>query len=606
MKIENSLTDPISLEKGVRQGCPVSPIFYILYLEPLRLKLHSLTQASTSLWLPQSVPKVLAHADDLAILTILRDVPRLLSKLRRLEKRTGLRINERKSKALHNSHPNPSLPPTYHIPLEDMTHSTHKYLGAQVGGQHPDSHTHDIASARLSTLLSNIAYSYSLPLVSRAQLIQSVASGVLQYYMQLAHFTPRQIDKIQTKTIHTFWAIPNTAHKNTRKQHIARARIILPRKRGGMGIANFLIWQQALYLNLLIKLGSGAPNPDHPTNITPDTTWIRLLLHLIYTHAVKLNILREPRTFLWWPLHDGLAVTSKLPPFWKAIFTFHFEHCRPPTISLSASTRLDLLFYAQLSQSAAGNHELYANFVPSVDPEDQPPNCPLPLPQAWQDTIQHPAYLLPFPYPDPPSKPGSITRHYYQQLTDKHLANDVHSPSTPIVDWAPLLRRRITNGPDDRLLRKTILSMYTSPIHSDALKTHAWLLWQHRLLPAYSRCPWCGEPPAPQTPLSQRSSVRFQHIAWSCPSFRPIWVHFASPLDITAFSSILPIALGLQPAGALIPVDMRRRALALHASIFTHRHLFHPDQQLSVSDIANRSQQVLAHYHLLLIPKTPN
>jgi hypothetical protein len=42
----NHISDPITLERGVRQGCSLSPLLYILVLEPFAIKIREDEQIS--------------------------------------------------------------------------------------------------------------------------------------------------------------------------------------------------------------------------------------------------------------------------------------------------------------------------------------------------------------------------------------------------------------------------------------------------------------------------------------------------------------------------------------------------------------------------------
>lgn len=64
--INNALTDKIRVNSSVRQGCPLSPLLFALYLEPLCLSIITNSRVH-GFSLPTAEVKLLAYADDVAI-----------------------------------------------------------------------------------------------------------------------------------------------------------------------------------------------------------------------------------------------------------------------------------------------------------------------------------------------------------------------------------------------------------------------------------------------------------------------------------------------------------------------------------------------------------
>ena len=97
---QDTLTGTISIQSGVRQGCPLSMILYAACLHPF---LHSMTDILPALRIGQRMRyiPVLAYADDVTVfVTQPAAFTDIQQAIQRYERATGALLNPRKSKAL--------------------------------------------------------------------------------------------------------------------------------------------------------------------------------------------------------------------------------------------------------------------------------------------------------------------------------------------------------------------------------------------------------------------------------------------------------------------------------------------------------------------------
>ncbi|GFR76271.1 reverse transcriptase [Elysia marginata] len=97
-----SCSEYFTLERGVRQGCPVSPMLFIIAVELLAINIRQ-SDKIRGIALPQSTLslKILQFADDTTLfLKDEMDFREVLSKIKVFSLCSGLQLNEKKSKAM--------------------------------------------------------------------------------------------------------------------------------------------------------------------------------------------------------------------------------------------------------------------------------------------------------------------------------------------------------------------------------------------------------------------------------------------------------------------------------------------------------------------------
>lgn len=100
--VNNHISDSFLLHRGVRQGCSLSPLLYVLILEPFAIKIREDTQIS-GVKLPgtSEMAKLSLYADDsLAICTCDVSIHRVLYWCRMYGGASGAKLNLKKTKGI--------------------------------------------------------------------------------------------------------------------------------------------------------------------------------------------------------------------------------------------------------------------------------------------------------------------------------------------------------------------------------------------------------------------------------------------------------------------------------------------------------------------------
>ena len=133
-KVGGGLSRPVSVQRGIRQGCPLSGQLYTLAIEPF---LNCLRAKMKGVLVPGSVPhvyiKMSAYADDITVLvTDQGDLRVLEPSLKTYERASTARVNWERSEALLCGPWNGRLPPPLPGGLQ-WSRNGCKFLGVHLG-----------------------------------------------------------------------------------------------------------------------------------------------------------------------------------------------------------------------------------------------------------------------------------------------------------------------------------------------------------------------------------------------------------------------------------------------------------------------------------------
>uniref|UniRef100_A0A6I8Q4E7 Reverse transcriptase domain-containing protein n=1 Tax=Xenopus tropicalis TaxID=8364 RepID=A0A6I8Q4E7_XENTR len=264
-------SNSFSLSGGTRQGCPLSPILFILALEPLATLIRENTDI-TGLSQNSTQHKVCLFADNILMLITkpLTTLPNLINIFNKFAEISGLNINYSKSHAL-----NINLPQTT-VKLLKLNFDFHwqtqhlKYLGINITANIQDLYKHNYPSLwkELTEMLENWS-KYEISWIGRIHATRmTILPKVLYYFRTLPIGIPRSdIDRLQNQVMKFIW--------NARPPRVSKATMLSSRLKGGLGVPDIGKYYQAAQLSSIPLLFANPP-PKWVTMEEAETLPIKL------------------------------------------------------------------------------------------------------------------------------------------------------------------------------------------------------------------------------------------------------------------------------------------------------------------------------------------
>lgn len=130
IKVNGELSEPLNIRNGTRQGCPLSPLLFVLSLEPFLIKIRENSQIK-GLRSKYREHKIAAYADDtLFVLTDpLNSLPNLIAEFDAFNKVSDFKINLNKSELFNVSLDRDTWEKTKLLSDIKPTNGCFKYLG---------------------------------------------------------------------------------------------------------------------------------------------------------------------------------------------------------------------------------------------------------------------------------------------------------------------------------------------------------------------------------------------------------------------------------------------------------------------------------------------
>lgn len=548
----NGVSSPyFPLERGTRQGCPLSPLLFALAIEPLAIAMRN-NDNIQGIVRGGVEQKISLYADDVVLFVSrpISSLPQILALINKYSTISGYKLNVNKSELFPINIRAADLPlsaSSFKISPEKF-----KYLGVNISKRLPDLFKLNF-SPLLAQTKKDITRWSSLPL-SLIGRINSIKTNILPKFLYLFQsipiFIPKSFFRLLDKHIISFiWS--------NRPARISKILLQKPKTAAGLALPNFLTYYWSANIHSLLHLFQG-----HYGLCDWTPAWIRIeqascksaCLPAIVASSLPLaspppssNPILKQSLRIWSQLrrHFGLQAPSihltlvKNPLFPPSLLDDGFVNWHRVGIKAIKDLYVDNIFgsFSQLSQrynlpqSHLFRYFQVRHFVRSIYPHF--PHLP---PKSNLDHILEVNI----------SNRGTISRLY-------NLINSLTSPPTlsSKVHWEDDLNHKFTDAEWDEVLRKTYTSSICARLNLIQLKLVHRVYWTKVRLskikpevnPICDRC--------------HQDNATLIHMFWLCPVLKQFWQSIFTTFSFVSNLQVNPCPLvalfGIIPDGSPIP-----------------------------------------------------
>lgn len=305
----NIISKPFRLFRGTRQGCPLSPLLFVIALEPLAIAIRNHATIK-GIGTGDQEHRVAMYADDtlLFLSKLSVSIPALTSLISRFGKFSGYRVNETKSSILFLNEQE-RLHPIISHPFLHASNGF-KYLGITITPQLDKMvpTNYDPCVSRVRESLNRWA-SLPLSLIGRINVIKMNILPKFLYLFQSIPLAPPPTFFSTMKTLFTkfIW--------NDRKPRLRLTLLYLPYDGGGLRMPNLLWYYWAAQLRAALLWFSSESSPPWVEMESLATKGMGLTAY-IYSDSCK-NLKKNTsnpfvrNTLMVW--HEAQGVLGRIP-----------------------------------------------------------------------------------------------------------------------------------------------------------------------------------------------------------------------------------------------------------------------------------------------------
>uniref|UniRef100_A0A8C5Q7Q5 Reverse transcriptase domain-containing protein n=1 Tax=Leptobrachium leishanense TaxID=445787 RepID=A0A8C5Q7Q5_9ANUR len=288
IRVNGTHSTPFGIRNGTRQGCPLSPLLFVLALEPFMQRIRD-NDNIQGFCLPFHHYKISAYADDIlfTLTDPLKSLPHVLKELRTFQTLSNFLINDTKCEAMGvgvTSETNRAL--TDICPFQ-WTRNSLRYLGTTLTRC-----PRDLFAANYTPLLNTTLHElrkWHKPHISWLGRINYLKMTVLPKFLYVFQAVPVRIPRayfqeLKSGFLKFIWGstCPRVSYKDLTR----------PRERGGLGLPHFESYYQAA---LMTRLCDWSVSP-------PAKLWVALeqfafrvpIASVPWQHASIRTLMRSP------------------------------------------------------------------------------------------------------------------------------------------------------------------------------------------------------------------------------------------------------------------------------------------------------------------------
>ena len=252
ININGFFTDNIPLKSGVRQGCPLSALLYVLVIEILALQLRA--NPNIVGFTIQGEKIVSFHYADDAVIKITQNqcFKEVYKDLQDFERASGAKINYDKTQGLwigrwkhRTDDPFQNLYPQNTKPIK-WTNKNVEHLGIYVGNEDPALQTFNEIVPKMSRRL-HFWKPLTLPVLAKSRVLEIFHASKL-FYATNFYPIPSHIEKDINDAFIDYIKFPKKSN------HISKKEMEKPRADGGLKLINIALKSQTPKIHWLIRL----------------------------------------------------------------------------------------------------------------------------------------------------------------------------------------------------------------------------------------------------------------------------------------------------------------------------------------------------------------
>ena len=321
------ISSKIEVDTGIRQGCPFSPMAFILALELIAIRIRS-DPTIKGIRLPKGLNqedctlKVQLYADDITLLLQDKhDLKNALTLVNYFSKFSGLAMNRNKSEGMWVGSNAENMDEPYNLKWTKQV----KILGIYFNNETPASEIEKNWSGRIEKINQIICrwYKRNLSLMAKICITKSLLISQIVHILQSLSMPEHVLTKINTILFRFIWKKKYTNTKAFEK--IKRRTICKDTENGGLSMINIKDMQNSFLLTWVTKLRNDK-----------DEKWKRIPIEEMSKLGSNLSCFlanNESKKF------KGLNTIYN--PFWKSVLKCWLDNLKELNLEVSKRTEFE-------------------------------------------------------------------------------------------------------------------------------------------------------------------------------------------------------------------------------------------------------------------------